>query len=244
MPSHNNKTDKFNTFVTSTAKSYPRSAMARSKSSEDDDDEAEDTEFLSYATTNHVLTCLTVYLDEGIRSARYYRALVEHMANLTENDMVVIKINNHGGQLEGAITLMNAMRDTAAQVEVIIDGACISAASLIALAAPVVSVSPHSHMMLHSGSFGTAGKQENVEAHVGFLSPKVKKLMQEVYQDFVTDEEFSNIFKGVEMWMDTDEIHRRLHLRNEIREKRAEKQAQGPNKAEKAEKPKQSKTLK
>jgi ATP-dependent protease ClpP protease subunit len=198
---------------------------AKGNDSEEDDQQGTPDKFLSYASTNHVCTRLNVYLDEGIQAAKYYRPLIEHMLNLSENDMVVFKVDNHGGLLEGAIALINAMHETEAQVEVVIAGACISAASLFALSAPVVSIAPHAYMMLHSGSFGTAGKQENVEAHVEFLSPKVKRLMQEVYQDFITDEEFSDISKGRELWLDTAEIHRRLLLRQEIRLKR-EKDAQ------------------
>ena len=221
-------------------KTYPAFTNARAgRSTRNDDEEEEETtkEFLSYASTSHVLTQLTVYLDEGIQSAKYYRPLIEHMQNLTENDIVVLRLNNHGGLLDGAIAIMNAMNDTEAQVQVQVDGACISATSLIALSAPVISLQPHSYMMLHSGSFGTAGKQENVEAHVEFLSPKVKRLMKEVYADFITDAEFSDISKGREMWLDTAEIHRRLQRREDIRSKREETAREEEINANKAENP-------
>lgn len=243
MPSKLNKFDgRFYTFPATQSQldrvKHNFKSWSSSNKAEDDEDEGDmPDKFLSYASTNHVCTRLNVYLDEGIQGAKYYRMLIEHMSNLSENDMVVIKVNNHGGLLEGAIALINAMNETEAQVEVVIDGACISAASLIALSAPVVSLVPHSYMMLHSGSFGTAGKQENVEAHVEFLSPKVKRLMQEVYQDFITPQEFSDISKGRELWLDTAEIHRRLTLRQEIRAKQEEKALQDEIKQTLAENP-------
>jgi len=188
----------------------------KGKASEDDDDDAPNSkEFISYSNSTLTLSRLTVYLDEPIQDARYYRPLIEHISQLSESDSVLIKIDSPGGNLAGAIALVNAIQDTDASVHVMLTGQCCSAATLIALCAPSISTYPQAYMMFHSAAFGSVGKQENVEGHVKFMSSRIRELLKNVYADFLTPQEISDMNKGMELWMDTDEIELRLAEREQ-----------------------------
>ena len=56
---------------------------------------------------------------------------------------------------------------------------------MIALSCPLVQVQKNSYMMFHQASFGSAGKQKNVEDHALFFSAKVRKNMHEIYMIFL-----------------------------------------------------------
>lgn len=197
-----------------------------SRNDEQDDDLNEvnisnNPNYLHYFESIKTNRCIKVPLDESIREARYYRTVLQGIDSLSEGDIVLLKINSYGGQLDGAIAIINAIENTDAEVHATIEGVAASAASLIALAAPSISVSPYATMMVHSATFGAFGKQSDVISHASFVDKQVRTLMHSVYQDFLSDKELEEVIMGKELWFDSEEIVRRLELRGQLQEKRA-----------------------
>lgn len=197
----------------------------RSARNDDDDEESEvsqrNSQYLPYYESTRTNRCIKVPLDENIREAKYYRTVLQGIESLGEGDVVILSINSYGGQLDGAIAIINAIENTEADVCANIEGVAASAASLIALAAPSISVSPYATMMVHSATFGAFGKQSDVISHASFVDKQVRGLMHKVYKDFLTDKELEEVIMGKEFWFDAQEIVRRLEMRNALQEKRA-----------------------
>jgi ATP-dependent protease ClpP protease subunit len=197
---------------------------------DEEDEEGEvnirtNSQYLPYFESTKVNRCIKVHLDENIREAKYYRTVLQGIESLGEGDVVLLNINSYGGQLDGAIAIINAIENTDADVHADIEGVAASAASLIALAAPSISVSPYATMMVHSATFGAFGKQSDVISHASFVDKQVRNLMGSVYKDFLTDKELEEVIMGRELWFDAEEIVRRLELRGELQEKRAKAEA-------------------
>jgi ATP-dependent protease ClpP protease subunit len=197
---------------------------AQNARNDDDEEEAEVSvrgmQYLPYFESTRTDRCIKVYLDENIREAKYYRTVLHGIESLGEGDVVLLSINSYGGHLDGAIAIINAIQDTDANVHASIEGVAASAASLIALASPSISVSPYATMMVHSATFGAFGKQSDVISHASFVDKQVRTLMHSVYKDFLTDKELEEVIMGKEMWFDAEEIVRRLELRAQLQEKR------------------------
>jgi ATP-dependent protease ClpP protease subunit len=199
------------------------------------DDDEEDSEvnirsnsqYLPYYESTKTNRCIKIPLDENIREAKYYRTVLQGIESLGEGDVVLLNINSYGGQLDGAIAIINAIENTDADVHASIEGVAASAASLIALAAPSISVSPYATMMVHSATFGAFGKQSDVISHASFVDKQVRTLMHSVYRDFLTEKELEEVIMGRELWFDAEEIVRRLELRGELQEKRAKAELKG-----------------
>ncbi len=191
---------------------------------DDDDEEGEvnirNSQYLPYFESTRVNRCIKVHLDENIKEPKYYRTVLQGIDSLGEGDVVLLSINSYGGQLDGAIAIINAIQNTDAEVHASIEGVAASAASLIALASPSISVSPYATMMVHSATFGAFGKQSDVISHASFVDKQVRGLMNSVYKDFLTDKELEEVIMGKELWFDAEEIVRRLELRAELQEKR------------------------
>ena len=85
------------------------------------DYEPED-KYLSYSEQSKVLTAINVYLDEDIKSPRYYRAVVDKVTSLNEGDQVYYYVASIGGRMDGLISLIEANRQTPADVICIIIG--------------------------------------------------------------------------------------------------------------------------
>lgn len=198
------------------------------KNDDDDDDEVTiggRSNYLPYFESTKTNRCINFPLDENIREAKYYRTVLQGIDSLGEGDAVLLKINSYGGQLDGAIAIINAIENTDADVHATIEGVAASAASLIALAAPSISVSPYATMMVHSATFGAFGKQSDVISHASFVDKQVRTLMHSVYQDFLSNKELEEVIMGKELWFDSEEIVRRLELRGQLQEKRAKLEA-------------------
>jgi ATP-dependent protease ClpP protease subunit len=198
------------------------------RNDDDEDDEVivrGSSQHLPYFESTKTNRCLKAYLDENIREAKYYRNWLQATESLGEGDLILLNINSYGGQLDGAIAIINSIQNTDADVHANIEGVAASAASLIALAAPSISVSPYATMMVHSATFGAFGKQSDVISHASFVDKQVRTLMHSIYKDFLTDKELEEVIMGKEMWFDAEEIVRRLELRAELQEKRAKAEA-------------------
>lgn len=207
-----------------------KSYIVKSTRNDDEDEDGEvnirtNSQYLPYFESTKTNRCIKVFLDENIREAKYYRTVLQGVDSLGEGDLVLLNINSYGGQLDGAIAIINAIENTEADVHASIEGIAASAASLIALAAPSISVSPYATMMVHAATFGAFGKQSDVISHASFVDKQVRNLMGSVYKDFLTDKELEEVIMGKELWFDAEEIVRRLELRAELQEKRSKMQA-------------------
>jgi len=170
-------------------------------------------EFLSYSTRTIPLTQMKVSLDEPFNEPKYYRNIIEAMDGLTENDQVEFKINSPGGRLDGLLGLLEAVRNTDADVVAHITGECHSAASIFALSCPSVSVSPYASMLIHSVRYGVGGKDADIISNVMHTSEFCRDLFLNTYRFFLTDKEIDECLQGKEFWLKSADIERRLETR-------------------------------
>lgn len=198
--------------------------ITNSKNKDEDESDSDNigiySNHLPYFESTKTNRSIKIFLDESIREPKYYRTVLQGIDSLSEGDLLIININSYGGHLDGAIALINAIDNTEADVHVIIEGVAASAASLIALAAPSISVSPYASMMVHSATFGAFGKQSDVISHASFVDKQVRNLMQSAYKDFLSDKELEEVIMGKELWFTSEDIVLRLEKRCELQNKR------------------------
>ena len=73
-------------------------------------------EQLNYSVSSIVHNKFEFNLDEDIKEPSYYRNLIEVLNNATEQDLVVLNINSGGGMLDSAISIIDALRNTRANI--------------------------------------------------------------------------------------------------------------------------------
>lgn len=103
-----------------------------------------------------------------------------------------------------------------------INSDCHSAASMLALSCDQIFVSPYASMLVHHLSYGSAGKAADVRAYVNHIHGTGEKLFRETYELFLTEDEIEKVLAGFELWLDADDIVRRLTLKYEALEKMEE----------------------
>lgn len=150
------------------------------------------------------------YLTSSIESNESYTEWFDMIRSFGENDVINIHINSYGGDMFTAIQFMRVLNETKATVICSVEGACMSAATMIFLCGDMFEVSPHSMFMFHNYSGGTFGKGGEMFDQLKHERAWSEKILREVYNDFLTEEEISSLLENKDIWMDGDEVVKRL----------------------------------
>ena len=150
------------------------------------------------------------YLSGPIQDSEEYIEWFDIIRNASAADTIRIYINSPGGDLFTTLQFLRVMSDTDATVVCSVEGACMSAATMIFLHGHSQEVTPHSLFMFHNYSAGTFGKGGEMYDQLQFERTWSENFMTEVYQDFLTPQEISSMMHNKDIWMGSEEVVRRL----------------------------------
>ncbi len=160
-----------------------------------------------------VTTIHSFYLY-GIEEAEKYVEWFEIMRNAGPHDAIRIHINSYGGDLFTAIQFLRVMTESQATFIASVEGACMSAATIIFLCSDMFEISEHSMFMFHNYSGGTFGKGGEMLDQLKHERVWSEKLMRSIYNEFLTPKEIESMLDNKDIWMDGDEVMNRLNKRN------------------------------
>lgn len=164
------------------------------------------------------------YLSGEITEASDYVSWFDTIRNATEADTIRIYINSPGGDLYTAIQFLRVMGESQAEIICSVEGACMSAATMIFLNGDVQEVTPHSAFMYHNYSGGAFGKGGEQYDQIQFERKWSENFLKEVYLGFLTEDEINSMLDNKDIWMDSDEVVKRLQKLYLERSKEAEKE--------------------
>lgn len=159
------------------------------------------------------------YLSGDVEGSEEYIEWFDIIRSASQNDVIKIYINSPGGDLFTAIQFMRVLTETDAQVVISVEGACMSAATLIFMCGHQYEISPHSVFMFHNYSSGMAGKGGEMFDRMAHERIWSEKLFQDVYADFLNEREIKSILDNKDLWMDSDEVIKRLKKKIKKNEK-------------------------
>ena len=162
------------------------------------------------------------YISGEIREPEYYIKAFNIIRYARENDTVKLYLNSFGGDMFSAIQFMRVLAETEAEVIVSIEGAAMSAATLLFLVADSVEITPNSSIMIHNYSSGTMGKGNEMHSQITHEAKWANKLFHEVYEDFLTEQEIISVLDGRDIWLSSDDVMERLQKRAETRKELTE----------------------
>lgn len=151
------------------------------------------------------------YLIDIIEDIADYIDFLREVDSCRNGDLITIHINCYGGNADVGMNIYDCLRQSPANVEVSIEGACCSCASMIMLAGNCWRVTPHAHVMVHSWSEGIYGKWNEIISKFNYDKCVFEKQFRELYKDFLTDEEIEDCLKGKDFYFDSNETVKRLN---------------------------------
>ena len=150
------------------------------------------------------------YLSGPVLDAEEYIDWFDTIRNASEIDTVRIYINSPGGDLYTTLQFLRVMSDTEATIVTSVEGACMSAATMIFLHGHTHEITPHSLFMFHNYSAGTFGKGGEMYDQLQFERRWSENFMSAVYKDFLSADEIQSMLNNRDIWMTSDEVAQRL----------------------------------
>lgn len=166
---------------------------------------------------------IDLYLNDTIEGPSEYVNWNQCFRNCAENDVVILHINCYGGDIMTTIQLLRSMSECKGRIIASIEGACMSAATFLFLSADICEVSDHTQFLVHNYSSGNWGKGNELISRALAEHTWAKRLLTDIYSDFMTPQEIESVIEGKDFWMDSKEVIKRLSKRNDIRENPAPK---------------------
>lgn len=159
------------------------------------------------------------YLSSAIEGPELYVDMIHRIQTAGADELIYIHLNTPGGHLDTGVQIINAMQSTQAQVTVGIEANCHSLGTLIFLAADEFIVHDNCLMMIHNFSGGVFGKgneqQSQLEAQIKWFNTLARKL----YIPFLSCDEFDRIARGEDLWLQSDDIRKRLEKMVKLNQK-------------------------
>lgn len=159
------------------------------------------------------------YLCGEIESSDEYIQWFDIIRHSGDMDVIKFYINSYGGDVFTAIQFMRALKETSATVIMSVEGACMSAATMIFMCADQFEVSEHSMFMFHNYSGGTMGKGGEMLDQLQHERKWSERLLREVYEDFLSQDETASILDNKDIWMDGNEVIQRLEKKQKKQER-------------------------
>lgn len=152
----------------------------------------------------------TYYISGEITEPSDYTEWFDQIRNAQETDIIKLHINSPGGDLFTAIQFMRVLGETSAHVIASVEGACMSAATMIFLQARQFEISEHSMFMFHNYSglaFGKGGEMIDQLQHERKWSDNI---MRKTYEGFLSKDEIDSMLDNKDIWMSGEEVIKRL----------------------------------
>ena len=170
--------------------------------------------------TGQAVTHLHEYYIVGtISEATAYTEWFNQIRHAPSSDAIKIYINSTGGDLWAAIQWMRVLKECQATVSVSVEGACMSAATIVFLMCDNFEISPHSMFMFHNYSGGAVGKGGEMIDQIKHERKWSEKLLLDIYKNFLNKNEVEAILNNKDIWMTGEEVVTRLNFRKKILDK-------------------------
>jgi len=137
---------------------------------------------------------------------------MEHFAvykSAGEGDLIRLYINSPGGSLSTGMEYIRHMRECSANIIAVLGVEVASMASAIALEADEIELDEMSTLLIHSFQYGTQGSEFSVYNQAQFNNRLNQRWIENHFGEFLSEEELEDVFKGVDILLDAEQISQR-----------------------------------
>ena len=153
---------------------------------------------------------VSYYLCGELQEPQYYTELFYTLRTAAETDLIYIHINSPGGDFNTGLQIINNMLASEAHVITVLEARAYSMAAFIFLSGDELIVHDNCQLMFHTYSSSFAGKGSEQMAEVHALGNWFEKVTTRLCTPFLSATDIAHILQGSDLWMDSDEIRRRL----------------------------------
>lgn len=156
----------------------------------------------------------TVNLTDDFDRPHTFDQVVALLQSATQEDEIVFNINSAGGYIDSLNMLLGWKQlCPARQVHVLMGDASSAASAFFLSKADQYIVGQGATMMIHEYQSGTFGTQSNNDRRNAHTKAQCDKFIRTTYKDFLTPEEIEDVLRGLEIYLDSDNILERMNNR-------------------------------
>lgn len=172
-----------------------------------------------------IINHYNIFLNDFFEHPNQFIEAVSILELAQEPDTITIHLTSGGGNIDAVDGFLAAMEDCEAEISVKASGIVASAATLVLLTADSIQITPFTEVLIHSASFGSSGKSQDVYESVTFQHKQCEKLLRHYCRGFLTDDEFHDVICNKrEMLLTADDFIERFQKRNEYLAKELDEQ--------------------
>lgn len=171
---------------------------------------------------------VSYYLCGELQDPQYYTELFYTLRTAAETDLIYLHINSPGGDFNTGLQIINNMLASEAHVVTVLEARAYSMAAFIFLSGDELIVHDNCQLMFHTYSSSFAGKGSEQLAEVQALGNWFEKVTTRLCTPFLSAADISHILQGSDLWMDSDEIRRRLQRLKPAKPATGKKAAEKP----------------
>lgn len=166
-----------------------------------------------------------VNITDDFDDAKSFDEVVALLANATEDDEITWNIVSRGGYINSLEMLLGwKQMCQARQIHVLTSEAASCATAFFLSPADEYLVFDSASFMIHESSYGSGGTASNVRRHTQHVDKKNDKFVRDTYKGFLSEDEIEDVLKGVEIYLDSNEIRERLDKRERTRREEAQQE--------------------
>ena len=152
--------------------------------------------------------CILIYGEIGEWGNSSSANIVSELIDLESRyNKIDVRINSEGGSVYSGIAIVNAFRNSKADITIYVDGIAASMASVIALCGKPVFMSKYARLMLHSvhgGAYGTTDDLKQIIDQMNSLEDTICEIIAGRMEK--SKEDIKNqYFDGTDHWIKSDE---------------------------------------
>jgi ATP-dependent Clp protease protease subunit len=153
---------------------------------------------------------ISYYLSGEIVEPHHYSEMFYALRTAGDNDVIFLHLNTPGGDFDTGLQIINNLLATRARVVTILEARAYSMGALLFLVGDELIVHDNCQLMFHNYTSALIGKGNEQQAQVFAIGKWFEKVMQNICKPFLTPDELARILRGEDIWMESDEIRRRL----------------------------------
>ncbi len=152
----------------------------------------------------------TIKLNDVFEDGKQFDIAVAAITEATEADLILLEIASDGGSLGSISALVGALWETQAHIHAKCSDKVSSAATVVALCADSISITPFTEFLIHTASYGIGGRESDIRSYVDFSTKQIARLLEDTYSNFLTEDEMTEVKKGHQLYLDAEDFGNRF----------------------------------
>lgn len=146
-----------------------------------------------------------IHLSENIENNFAYVKLLRLLRSASKNDTVTMYLANYGGQCSTGFQIVNAIKDCACGVDIVLDAPSYSMGAIIAISGKSLKMNPGTFLLFHNYSGGDYGKgKEKLDATMHYYD-HFHRHLKTVCSPFLTAAELEMLKHDKDVYVSCDD---------------------------------------